>query len=91
MIKRWRKYSIKLKVLEVSWNVENEILVSLKEKGGGDKIRHIIWKSQNFELKSNERKILKSEFWNHASKIPLEAPFSLITLIIFVGVYLFSR
>ena len=35
MIKRWRKYSIKLKVLEVSWNVETEILASLKEKGGG--------------------------------------------------------
>ena len=65
MIKRWRKYSIKLKVLEVSWNVENEmILASLKEKVGGGWIKlDIILKSQNFELKSNERKIsLKSEF-----------------------------
>lgn len=61
MIKRWRKYSIKLKVLEVSWNVETEILASLKEKGGGIKLD--ILKSQNFELKSNERIIsLKSEF-----------------------------
>ena len=36
MIKIWMKYSIKLKVLEDSWNVENEmILASLIEKVGG--------------------------------------------------------
>ena len=83
MIKRWRTYSIKRKVLEVRWNVENEIPASLKEKGRGvDKIRQILLKSQSFELKSNERKIsLMREFWNHASEIPLEAPFSLITLL----------